>query len=218
MTGTEAGTEAGRWIAVTLRDGSTRYDWLPDEQPPSPDGTPGRWHVVGAPGGEGHWEWCESQPDSTPTIPFSLRPFVMSYRTAILAAAAVVALLAAVIVTFAAPHGDGSGPASSADGAPSVAPDLEFPKHSGPWTLYSVTVERVRSTKAFAGRATVGYTGPAPSAAHRRIVIDVVRGGRTVGELTGTTGQVTRGHYTTVALTSKDAWVANADGFAFRTE
>jgi hypothetical protein len=210
------GTEAGRWIAVPLRDGSTRYDWLPDEQPPSPDGTPGRWHVVGAPGGEGHWEWCESQPGEAPAMPFSLRPYLMAYRSAIVSVVAVVALLAAVIVTFAG--GDGADPAPSAQSAPTAPPDLEFPKRSGPWTLYSVTVERVRSTKTFAGRATVGYTGPGPASAPRRLVLHVVRGGRIVGELTGTIGRLERGGYTTVALSSKDAWVADPDGFVFRTE
>jgi hypothetical protein len=211
-------TAAGRWIGVTLPDGSTRYDWLPDDQPPSPDGAPGSWHVVGAPGEEGHWEWRENRPVITPSIPFALRPLVISYRTAILSVIGVLAVLAAVVAALILPGSDDA----SSDSVPSAIvvtpapPSLDFPKQFGPWTLYSLTVERDRSTGAFKGRATLGYTGPGPSAASSPIVIDVIREGRTVGVLTGTAGSVTPGTYTAVPLTSADAWTAKPDGFGFR--
>lgn len=47
----------GHWVDV---DG--RRDWVPDDQPPSPDGTPGAWHIVGASGELGEWEWHPAPP------------------------------------------------------------------------------------------------------------------------------------------------------------
>lgn len=51
-------TSGGQWIRVRFADGGQRLDWIPDEQPGSPDGTVGMWHVVPDPaGGESRWEW-----------------------------------------------------------------------------------------------------------------------------------------------------------------
>jgi hypothetical protein len=45
--------------------GSLRQDWVPSDQPASPDGTSGRWHLVSAlAGAQAHWEWHPS-----PTVP-----------------------------------------------------------------------------------------------------------------------------------------------------
>lgn len=51
------GHPEGEWVWTTLPGGTTRMDWVPTEQPPSPDGTSGRWHVVSLPGQESRWEW-----------------------------------------------------------------------------------------------------------------------------------------------------------------
>ena len=204
------GTATGRWIGVTLRDGSTRYDWVPDDQPPSPDGTPGRWHVVGQSGEPGRWEWRESRAVAAPTLPFAMRPLVMSYRTAIVAVVAALGLLAVVVGVFTVAGRD-DAPGSRANLS---APSLEFPMQSGPWTLYAVTVDRESGTGAFKGHATIGYSG-SDSAAKAHVTIGVFRAMHTIGELTGTTKEVKRGAYTTVDLTSEDDWLPQADGFAF---
>ncbi|MGQ0845356.1 MAG: hypothetical protein ACT4QF_14610 [Sporichthyaceae bacterium] len=48
----------GRWAQVDRPDGTVRQDWVPAEQPPSPDGTAGEWHVVeDGPGLPTRWEW-----------------------------------------------------------------------------------------------------------------------------------------------------------------
>lgn len=49
-------TPRGDWVQV-----GDRMDWVPAEQPPSPDGGPGRWHVV-----DGRWEW---HPWVAPVVP-----------------------------------------------------------------------------------------------------------------------------------------------------
>jgi hypothetical protein len=52
--------------------GSLRQDWVPAEQPPSPDGTSGRWHLVSAlAGAQAHWEW---HPDPVVPAPQVQRP------------------------------------------------------------------------------------------------------------------------------------------------
>ena len=62
----------GHWLQV---DG--RRDWIPDDQPPSPDGTPGTWHIVGASGEMGEWEWHPAPPPVVPSRPsvFAHTPF-----------------------------------------------------------------------------------------------------------------------------------------------
>ncbi|HUR74238.1 MAG TPA: hypothetical protein VMZ00_08175, partial [Sporichthya sp.] len=51
-------TPGGEWVAVPLPGAGDRWDFVPAEQPASPDGGPGRWHVVGGSGTEvGNWEW-----------------------------------------------------------------------------------------------------------------------------------------------------------------
>lgn len=48
----------GRWVQARQPDGSIRQDWVPVDQPPSPDATTGEWHVVGGDGAvESRWEW-----------------------------------------------------------------------------------------------------------------------------------------------------------------
>lgn len=49
--------QGGRWVEVRRADGIARTDWRPDEQPPSPDGSRGSWHVVTADGEPSRWEW-----------------------------------------------------------------------------------------------------------------------------------------------------------------
>ncbi|HEX3825936.1 MAG TPA: RDD family protein [Sporichthyaceae bacterium] len=57
----------GRWVTVKLPDGATREEWIPAEQPPSPDGGPGLWHVVPHPNaGESGWVW---HPEQAPPLP-----------------------------------------------------------------------------------------------------------------------------------------------------
>lgn len=50
-------SDGGRWVEVTRPDGTARRDWRPDEQPPSPDGGEGSWHVVTGGGEADRWEW-----------------------------------------------------------------------------------------------------------------------------------------------------------------
>jgi len=48
----------GQWVRVRFADGAQRVDWIPAEQPPSPDGRAGLWHVVpDAADGPSRWEW-----------------------------------------------------------------------------------------------------------------------------------------------------------------
>lgn len=49
-------TDGGRWEPVHLPDGTWRQDWVPVDQPGSPDGKPGEWHVVQDSAGH-RWEW-----------------------------------------------------------------------------------------------------------------------------------------------------------------
>lgn len=51
---TTTGRPGGEWVQV-----GDRRDWVPAEQPPSPDGSPGRWHVVTGSDGAHRWEWHE---------------------------------------------------------------------------------------------------------------------------------------------------------------
>lgn len=46
----------GQWVAVALPGGASRQDWVPAEQPPSPDGSHGWWHVV-SDQAVPRWEW-----------------------------------------------------------------------------------------------------------------------------------------------------------------
>lgn len=64
-------TPGGQWVPVPIAGQPDRWDFVPAEQPPSPDGSPGTWHVVGGSGGEvGTWEWFPSAPAaSAPTPP-----------------------------------------------------------------------------------------------------------------------------------------------------
>jgi hypothetical protein len=51
-------TMTGNWVTVTLPGGFQRRDWVPTEQPASPDGSIGTWHIVSHPdGGDSRWEW-----------------------------------------------------------------------------------------------------------------------------------------------------------------
>lgn len=50
-------SDGGRWVDVPQPDGTSRRDWRPDDQPPSPDGGPGSWHVVTGGGQANRWEW-----------------------------------------------------------------------------------------------------------------------------------------------------------------
>lgn len=52
-------TSGGEWVAVPVPGQADRWDWVPAEQPASPDGGPGRWHLVygSPPSGDGTWEW-----------------------------------------------------------------------------------------------------------------------------------------------------------------
>lgn len=55
---TTVGQATGQWVPVVLTDGTVRHDWMPEPQPPSPDGTPGVWRLVpGAVDGYGDWTW-----------------------------------------------------------------------------------------------------------------------------------------------------------------
>lgn len=51
-------TPTGEWRLVQAQGQAARYDWVPAEQPPPPNGHAGVWHVVGAEtGAPGRWEW-----------------------------------------------------------------------------------------------------------------------------------------------------------------
>jgi len=57
----------GDWMVVQLPDAPARQDWIPHQQPPSPDGGPGAWHVVPDPaGGPSRWEWFPAAPAPVP--------------------------------------------------------------------------------------------------------------------------------------------------------
>jgi hypothetical protein len=56
----------GHWVRVRFSDASSRLDWIPEHQPPAPDGGPGAWHVVpDQAGGPSRWEW---HPGSSPLV------------------------------------------------------------------------------------------------------------------------------------------------------
>lgn len=85
MAVTEAAS-AGEWVSVTLPDGTGRQDWVPAEQPASPDGGPGRWHIVSDPGGATRWEWHPQLPATVPAVPvYSTAPVSFEDRRRALA-------------------------------------------------------------------------------------------------------------------------------------
>jgi hypothetical protein len=66
-------TPSGRWAEFRLPDGRVRQDWIPDAQPPGPDGGPGVWHIVtDVPGQQGRWEWHPGRP--VPATPPAFGP------------------------------------------------------------------------------------------------------------------------------------------------
>lgn len=69
-------SDGGRWVEITRPDGTTRRDWRPDEQPPSPDGGPGDWHVVlGVGGAPDDWAWIPmAAPAAPPRSPEWMSP------------------------------------------------------------------------------------------------------------------------------------------------
>ncbi|MBA3742177.1 hypothetical protein [Sporichthya sp.] len=72
-------TPGGEWVAVTNPGEPDRWDYVPVEQPPSPDGGPGQWHVVGGSGTEvGKWEWFPATAPPPPPPP----PVLMPWETA----------------------------------------------------------------------------------------------------------------------------------------
>ncbi|MGQ0463949.1 MAG: hypothetical protein ACT4QG_01390 [Sporichthyaceae bacterium] len=130
----------GRWVEAPQANGTVRRDWRPDEQPPSPDGTPGSWHVVSGDGQADRWEWIPAAGLSgppqflpppapgkgakAPSSPGSARPAIPSALRspkALVAVAAVAGLVAAGLVV---PRllGSGSGGAGPAD--PAVVAEL----------------------------------------------------------------------------------------------
>ncbi len=63
-------SSGGEWVAVPVPGQPDRWDFVPHEQPPSPDGSPGRWHVVGGSGTEvGQWQWFPTNPLPAPPPP-----------------------------------------------------------------------------------------------------------------------------------------------------
>lgn len=70
----------GHWIQVGMPSGQFRNDWIPDQQPASPTGLPGEWHVVIDPfGGPSQWEWFPSpavrpQSGGAPTAKWNAAP------------------------------------------------------------------------------------------------------------------------------------------------
>lgn len=62
-------TPGGRWIEV-----GNRTDWVPEQQPDSPDGTPGLWCVVREPDDSLRWEWWPAPPDWRPPPPMPPGP------------------------------------------------------------------------------------------------------------------------------------------------
>ncbi len=57
----------GEWVAVPVPGEPDRWDYVPAEQPASPDGGPGKWHVVGGSGTEvGKWEWFPASRRAAP--------------------------------------------------------------------------------------------------------------------------------------------------------
>lgn len=73
-------TPGGEWVAVPIPGGPDRWDFVPAEQPPSPDGGPGRWHVVGGSGTEvGTWEWFPAT--APPPLPPPPPPVLMPWES-----------------------------------------------------------------------------------------------------------------------------------------
>src|SRR4051812_30955692 len=67
-------SSGGDWVAVPIPGAPDRWDWVPAEQPPSPDGRPGKWHVAGGTGPQaGKWEWFPAigatPPPPAPPVP-----------------------------------------------------------------------------------------------------------------------------------------------------
>lgn len=107
---TDAG---GNWVNVPLPGGQGRWDWVPTEQPPWPDGRPGVWHIVGAPGRAGTWEFFPaSAPGGFGLVP---EPLAARARTATIflglsiAASAVVIVLDIVQIGLLSSYVDGTG-------------------------------------------------------------------------------------------------------------
>jgi hypothetical protein len=75
----------GEWVRVPIPGQPDRWDFVPAEQPPSPDDGPGTWHVVGGSGGEvGTWEWFPSAaapPPSPPPVPAPSAPLTWDLDT-----------------------------------------------------------------------------------------------------------------------------------------
>ncbi|MGQ0467161.1 MAG: hypothetical protein ACT4QG_17830 [Sporichthyaceae bacterium] len=87
----------GAWVEVPRPDGTTRRDWRPDEQPPSPDGSPGCWHVVTGDGQPDRWEWIGAASGAVARAA-TIAPRTVGGASAVLAAPGA--------ATLAAPAGD----------------------------------------------------------------------------------------------------------------
>lgn len=82
----------GEWVTVVLADGSTRQDWVPDEQPDTGNAGPGRWHVV-TEGATHRWEWHPAPHlADEPALPPVPRRWVREAVAVVLAAAALFTL------------------------------------------------------------------------------------------------------------------------------
>lgn len=81
-------TPGGQWVQTLAAGGLSRRDWVPDEQPKSPDGSPGRWHVVrDGPETSTRWEWFPAPAPVMPTDAAAMwKPWPEFIRSAVIAA------------------------------------------------------------------------------------------------------------------------------------
>jgi hypothetical protein len=152
-----------------------------------------------------------------------------SRRNALIGIGASVVALAAVVLLVRT-HSDDDSSDRAADAAathdtalagrpaptPGASPagvDTTFPKASGQWTLFTVTIDRDAAGN-FTGTGVIGYEGVA-TAESAKFDLGVFSEGRQVATLHAATSQARPHSPTTVRWTSDQPWVEQEDGFTF---
>lgn len=225
-------TPGGRWVPVDDPHWPGRADWVPTEQPASPDGRPGVWHVVtGAPGQPSTWEWHPSAPPMPAQPPAApqqgwAQPSPV-YAQAVEQRRRKWPWIAAALVVLAVAIGaaNSGGPDSSATlttagqdttaAAKGVDSTKGFPLQDGDWRLDSLTMSKDIAGD-FTGHGQITYTGADKGGGDTLIQITIYTTGNQVASMSATVDNVPPGRSKTIEFFSQDDYVPGSHRFTFQ--